>query len=161
MQVNFVLNFFPKFWESESGEGVESRLLHILYILGDLLCRVSYCELIRYISDKPVLDAASVSAREDGDVIQVSWAAPSGYFTALTLIQCHDADEEHESNCSRHDVTNVTALIVNRTDGTVLTLVVWQDGENVLSYQIPLQSDSSETKQNGIATWGICVLGLY
>ena len=95
---------------------------------------------------------ASVNAQVDGDVIQVSWASPSGHITAMTLIQCHDADEEHESNCSRHDVKNVNTLVVNSTDGTVLTLAVWQDGDKVLSCLIPLQSDSSETKQNGIAT---------
>ena len=56
-------------------------------------------------------------------------------------MQCRDSVDTTD-DCISHDVTNVNSLIVDRTNGTVLTLVVWQDQDDVLNYQILAMLDT-------------------
>ena len=82
------------------------------------------------------------------DTVQLTWPAPTSFFTALTMVQCHNADDSHQS-CLHHDVTDVTTLIVIRDDGEWLTLVLWQDLDDVLSYRISIAVESTKTSTSG------------
>ena len=57
-------------------------------------------------------------------------------------MQCGDSNDDSET-CISHDVTNVTTFTVRRSDGTVLTLIVWQDRDDVLVYRVTISSDSN------------------
>ena len=57
-------------------------------------------------------------------------------------MQCGDSNDDSET-CISHDVTNVTTLAVRRSDGTILTLVVWQDRDDVLVYRVTMSPDSN------------------
>ena len=81
-----------------------------------------------------------MSVRAENDVIRVSWATPSGFFTTITLRQCRDSVDTSD-DCISHDVTDVTTLSVSRSSGALLSLVVWQDRDDVVSYDIPKVSN--------------------
>ena len=81
-----------------------------------------------------------MSVRAENDVIRVSWATPSGFFTTITLMQCRDSVDTSD-DCISHDVTDVTTLSVSRSSGALLSLVVWQDRDDVVSYDIPKVSN--------------------
>ena len=100
-------------------------------------------------TDQPGFNSGSVGTVSEGENIRVSWTTPFGFFTTLSLIQCRDSNDDSE-NCITHDVTDVTTLSVNRSNGTLFTLVVWQDRDDVLSYQFEIDSgDSSSTEDKG------------
>ena len=83
-------------------------------------------------------------AVDEDDDIRVSWATPSGFFTRMTLTQCRDSGDPSD-DCISHDVTNVTTFSVSRSNGTLLTLVVWQDRDDVLSYDVRIDSNSGDS----------------
>ena len=88
--------------------------------------------------------------------MHVSWATPSGFFTAVTLMQCGDSDDDSET-CINHNVTHVTTLTVRRSDGTVLTLVVWQDRDDVLSYRVNGDEPDPGNKSTGVTLLNHCI----
>ena len=96
------------------------------------------------VTDQPAFDGGSVRAVTAGDAIRVSWATPSGLFTRMTLMQCRDNGDSSDV-CVNHDVTEVTTLSVSRSNGTLLTLVVWQDRDDVLSYDVRIDSNSGDS----------------
>ena len=59
-------------------------------------------------------------------------------------MQCHDSVDASD-DCISHDVTNVTTFSVSRSNGTLLTLVVWQDRDDVLSYDVQMFSESTDS----------------
>ena len=85
-----------------------------------------------------------VSVIAERDVIRVSWATPSGFFTMITLMQCSDSVDTPDV-CISHDVTDVITFSVSRSDGTLLTLVVWQDRDDVLSHQVHMFSEANDS----------------
>ena len=104
------------------------------------------------IADQPAFNGGSVETRAEGDEIHISWATPSGFFTAVTLMQCLDSgDDNDDSTCIHHNVTSVTTLAVRRSDGTVLTLIVWQDRDDVLSYRVNEDEHNPGNKDSGAA----------
>ena len=109
------------------------------------------------VSGRPALSTANINATQVSDDIHVFWELSAGDFTRITLVQCHDPHDEYDA-CARHDVTNVMSLTVSQRHGEWLTLVVWQDRDDVLSYRIsvesaePTQKSTSErgsAKENG------------
>ena len=92
-----------------------------------------------------------VSVRAERDVIRVSWATPIGFFTRITLMQCRD---DASDVCINHDVTDVTTVSVSRTNGTLLTIVVWQDRDDVLSCRVQTEpNDDEPISKEGEATY--------
>ena len=102
--------------------------------------KIAVAYALHIITDYPAFDGGSVSVRAENDVIRVSWATPSGFFTTITLMQCRDSVDTSD-DCISHDVTDVTTLSVSRSSGTLLSLVVWQDRDDVVSYDIPRVSN--------------------
>ena len=103
----------------------------------------SRCKLIEEpcsILEQPGFDASSVNITQDGDESHVSWDPPTGDFTRVILYQCHDRDDEYDA-CIAHDVINVTSLTVRRSDGDWLTLVWWQDRDDVLVHTFTIDPD--------------------
>ena len=83
-------------------------------------------------------------AVDEDDDIRVSWATPSGFFTRMTLRQCRDSGDPSD-DCISHNVTNVTTVSVSRSNGTLLTLVVWQGRDDVLSYDLGMFLESTDS----------------
>ena len=59
------------------------------------------------------------------------------------MMQCRSSSDIYD-DCLRHDVTGETTLIVSRNDGDWMTLVVWQDRDDVLSYQVSIATESTK-----------------
>ena len=106
--------------------------------------KIAVAYALHIITDYPAFDGGSVSVRAENDVIRVSWATPSGFFTTITLRQCRDSVDTSD-DCISHDVTDVTTLSVSSSNGTHLTLVVWQDRDDVLIHVVPMESTSGRS----------------
>ena len=59
------------------------------------------------------------------------------------MMQCRSSSDIYD-DCLRHDVTGETTIIVSRNDGDWMTLVVWQDRDDVLSYQVSIATESTK-----------------
>ena len=83
----------------------------------------------------PTFNGNSVNMELNGDLIMITWAAPVGFFTRITVRQCF-----LNATCVADHViaAGVNSLTVRESDGTEMTLMVWQDRDAVLSYSFTL-----------------------
>ena len=58
------------------------------------------------------------------------------------LMQCR-ANNDLSETCISHDITNVNTITLTGSDGTIFTLVIWQDRDDVLRYRFGVKSESS------------------
>ena len=67
------------------------------------------------------------------DVILLAWSMPATYYTRAFVEQCTEGTAVN-ATCIVHDVTSevTNGLAVNRLNGTSLSLVVYQDRDEVL-----------------------------
>ena len=90
---------------------------------------------IGFFSDVPFFDGESVNTQPLSDRTVITWAAPVGFFTRITVKQCLV-----NTTCVADHVISagVNVLEVRESDGTEMTLLLWQDRDAVLSYSFTL-----------------------
>ena len=83
------------------------------------------------------------------DVILLAWSMPATYYTRAFVEQCTEGTAVN-ATCIVHDVTSevTNGLAVNRLNGTSLSLVVYQDRDEVL--RLPFTQEESSKKGSGI-----------
>ena len=92
--------------------------------------------------DIPTFNGGSVNIEPLSDSTVITWAAPVGFFTRITMKQCFV-----NTTCVQDHVISagVNELSVRESDGTEMTLMLWQDRDAVLSYSFTLTAASKST----------------
>ena len=91
--------------------------------------------LITRFLDIPSFNGDSVNIVQRNNITVITWAAPVGFFTRITMKQCF-----LNTTCVQDHVipAGVNELSVRESDGTEMTLMLWQDRDAVLSYSFTL-----------------------
>ena len=107
----------------------------------------SHTNIIINILEKLTIVQKDVSVIYRDDVIFVEWSIPQVYHTRGFIEQCRD-DVIDASACIDHDVTTDYSggLTVSRLNGTSLSLVVYQDRDEVV--RLPLTQKDSIDKDD-------------
>ena len=87
------------------------------------------------------------------DVILIGWSIPPVYHTLAIIEQCFD-DVTTDTPCIEHDVTSSQSggLTVSRLNGTSLSLVVYQDRDEVVRLRLA-QEDSNDKDDD--TSWSV------
>ena len=84
------------------------------------------------------------------DVIFIGWSIPPVYHTLALIEQCSD-DVATDAPCIDHDVTSDQSggLTVRRLNGTSLSLVVYQDRDEVVRLGLAQEDRSDKDDDTG------------
>ena len=76
-----------------------------------------------------------MNIEQRNNITVITWEAPVGFFTRITVKQCFV-----NTTCVADHVipAGVNELSVRESDGTEMTLMLWQDRDAVLSYSFTL-----------------------
>ena len=77
-----------------------------------------------------------VDYEQSDDIIELSWIIPDVYHSAVFIEQCHDHSVMPE--CVLYNVTYLSRLVVDASNGTRVNLLVYQDRDLVV--QLPFVS---------------------
>ena len=101
----------------------------------------------KFVLEKLSMSRDDVTVVYHDDVILIGWSIPPVYHTLAIIEQCFD-DVTTDTPCIEHDVTSSQSggLTVSRLNGTSLSLVVYQDRDEVV--RLPLTQKDSDVKDD-------------
>ena len=82
------------------------------------------------------------------DVILIGWSIPPVYHTLAIIEQCSD-DVTTDTLCIEHDVTSNPSIGLSRLNGTSLSLVVYQDRDEVVRLRLAQEESNDKDDDTG------------